>query len=352
MSMRRWVQVLALTVVTVSLLIFSGMASAQGNRDHAFEHVKQVQERNTARLMARQGIVGTAIGVDYKGEHAILVLLEKAGVAGIPADLEGVPVQAVVTGKFYALPKPSQPQKPVKSPTVKPTDWFPRPVPIGVSTGHPAITAGTIGCRVKDAAGKTYALSNNHVYANCNRGRKNADHVLQPGPYDGGTDTDYYRIGVLSDYKDIVFSTSASNTIDAAIADISDGGTPEVDKATPSNGYGTPSTTVKAASVGLPVQKYGRTTSLTKGKVYALNATTNVNYGDLNRDGKDEVARFVGQIIITPGTFSAGGDSGSLIVTQEGNNPVGLLFAGSNLYTIANPIDVVLSYFKMTIDGQ
>lgn len=351
MSTRRWVQVLAVAVVTVSVLLFPETASAQGNRDSAFEHVKQVQERNTARLMAKQGIVGTAIGVDYRGEHAILVLLEKAGVGGVPANLEGVPVQAVVTGKFYALLKPAQPQKPAKPPAVNPKSRFPRPVPIGVSTGHPDITAGTIGCRVKDAS-RLYALSNNHVYANSNNAAL-GDHVLQPGPYDGGKDTDYYWIGTLSNYKTIVFSTSASNTIDAAIAEvIQDDGTPRVGNATPSNGYGKPSVTTTAARVGQLVQKYGRTTSLTKGKVYALNVTTNVSYGDVTGDGKEDVARFVGQIMITPGTFSAGGDSGSLIVTQEGNNPVGLLFAGSNLYTIANPIDAVLTHLGVTIDGQ
>ena len=62
------------------------------------------------------------------------------------------------------------------------------------------------------------------------------------------------------------------------------------------------------------------------------------------------------QIVITPGTFSAGGDSGSLIVvdserTDDHHKPVGLLFAGSSLYTIANPIGPVLDAFVVTIDG-
>jgi hypothetical protein len=104
-----------------------------------------------------------------------------------------------------------------------------------------------------------------------------------------------------------------------------------------------------AAYVRQPVQKYGRTTSLTKGRVSALNATVNINYGN-------GVARFVGQIIITPGTFSAGGDSGSLIVTNDtSKSPVGLLFAGSSSHTIANPIGTVLSSFGttvVTVDGQ
>ena len=91
---------------------------------------------------------------------------------------------------------------------------------------------------------------------------------------------------------------------------------------------------------------------MTKGKVYALNATVNVGYDS-------GVALFVNQIIITPGTFSAGGDSGSLIVvdgkarykSQKGQ-PVGLLFAGSSSYTIANPINEVLARFGVTVDGQ
>jgi hypothetical protein len=64
-------------------------------------------------------------------------------------------------------------------------------------------------------------------------------------------------------------------------------------------------------------------------------------------------ATFVGQIGITPGTFSGGGDSGSLIVTADGNNrPVALLFAGSSTHTLANPIDVVLNRFNVTIDNS
>ena len=62
-------------------------------------------------------------------------------------------------------------------------------------------------------------------------------------------------------------------------------------------------------------------------------------------------ARFAGQISISPGPFSAPGDSGSLVVTQGGNEPVGLLFAGGDGLTIATPIDLVLQRFGVTIDG-
>ena len=218
--------------------------------------------------------------------------------------------------------------------------WCTRPVPIGVSTGHPDITAGTIGCRVVDEAGNVYALSNNHVYADENRASL-GDNVLQPGKYDGGVNP-RDAIGTLYDFQPIVFSRRANNTIDAAIALCS---TKTLGNSTTS--YGTPSSTIMAATLGLVVKKHGRTTGLTIGQVDAINATVLVTYDS-------GTARFVKQIVITPGTaFCQGGDSGSLIVTESNNNPVGLLFAGSSSYTIANPIGLVLSRFiSVTVDSR
>ncbi len=220
-------------------------------------------------------------------------------------------------------------------------------MPIGVSTGHPAITAGTIGCRVKDDAGEAYALSNNHIYANENNATI-GDAVIQPGTVDGGT-SPADDIGTLSDFEPIVFSTSANNTIDAAIALSS---TALLGNATPSDGYGTPKSATVTPAINQKVMKYGRTTGLTKGSIALLNVTVNVGYDS-------GVARFVDQIAIQPGSFSAGGDSGSLIVlnpkgkgSADKRKAVGLLFAGSVLFTIANPIDAVLDRFEVTIDGD
>ncbi|MBW2739054.1 MAG: serine protease [Deltaproteobacteria bacterium] len=266
-------------------------------------------------------------------------------VAGIPKNLDGVPVQVVVTGKLYAWGKPVNPGvKPPKD-EIDPTARFDRPVPIGVSTGHPDITAGTIGCRVTDGV-YFYALSNNHVYANENSASI-SDVVLQPGTYDGGTIAND-AIGTLDDFEQIYFDGS-DNTIDAAIAFSSK---ENLDNATPADGYGTPKSTTIQAEVNQPVKKYGRTTGLTKGRVYGINATVDINYNS-------GVARFVSQIIITPGSFSAGGDSGSLVVIDgkgrtkgDDRKAVGLLFAGSDLITIANPISEVLDRFIVTIDGD
>ena len=79
-------------------------------------------------------------------------------------------------------------------------------MPIGVSTGHPDITAGTIGARVK-SGGNVWALSNNHVYADANAASA-GDAVIQPGTYDGGSSS-ADDIGMLSDFEPIVFELSA-----------------------------------------------------------------------------------------------------------------------------------------------
>ena len=81
-----------------------------------------------------------------------------------------------------------------------PTDRW-RPAPGGVSIGHYAITAGTLGCLVTKN-GQTHILSNNHVLANSNNA-KVGDAILQPGPHDGGTMAD--QIAALSGFVPIDF---------------------------------------------------------------------------------------------------------------------------------------------------
>jgi hypothetical protein len=353
MTRRIFCKLVFVVVGIFGLLVLPGLLSAQGRSEEALEWVKYIQEKHTDALMARPGVVGTAVGLGQGARPIVLVLLEYGGVPGIPQELEGVAVRPVVTGKIYALKPPTgKPDKPGKPPkeSVDPTARFDRPVPIGVSTGHPAITAGTIGCRVTKG-GEVYALSNNHVYADENAAGI-GDPVIQPGTYDGGKDPaedDADVIGWLDDFEVIVFSTSAANVIDAAIASTTES---LVGNATPSDGYGAPKSTTVAAQINQAVKKYGRTTGLTKGRVYAINATVDVEYDS-------GVARFVEQIVITPGGFSAPGDSGSLIVVDgkgrdrgDDRKPVGLLFAGSDLYTVANPIDAVLTALGVSIDGE
>ncbi|MFC1895973.1 PKD domain-containing protein [Thermodesulfobacteriota bacterium] len=295
-----------------------------------------IQNRHTHSVMEIEGVAGIGTGIGADGQPVIRVFTERAGIPALPHNLEGVPVEVTVTGKFIAY--------------ADPTTRFDRPVPIGVSTGHPDITAGTIGARVKDLCGNVYALSNNHVYANQNEARI-GDSALQPGAYDGGTDP-ADKIGELYNFEPINWSILGSNTIDAAIAVTT---TDMLGNATPEDGYGTPSSQPVAAALGMPVQKYGRTTRLTHGQVSAINVTAMVCYDSCDDPLLSKYAWFDDQISITSDSeaFSMGGDSGSLIVTDDSNkNPVGLLFAGSETDTLANRIDLVLARFGVTIDDE
>jgi hypothetical protein len=354
MSRRLFCKVLLVVLAIFTVSVLSGVLSAQGRSDRAFERVREVQERNTARLMKIKGVVGTAIGRDESNKLVVKVLTAKPGVAGIPKKLDDVTVQAVVTGKFYALApggKPGKPDKPGKGGNGKETNpkkRFDRPVPIGVSTGNEGeCSAGTIGCRVKDGSGNVYALSNNHVYALENNASTGSQ-VLQPGRYDAKPMCAVKSrdvIGTLAASEPIKFDGS-DNYIDAAIARTS---TADVNNATPSNGYGMPKSLPFPAVVGQAVQKYGRTSSLTKGIVTLVNVTVDVGYSS-------GTARFVDQIIVVPlvGPFIQSGDSGSLLVTDPGRDPVGLLFAGNGAgtFAVANRIDLVLAPFTVTIDGE
>lgn len=339
------------TLVAVALAGSSSASPAGG-----FQRAILAQEANTARLLARGAVVGTAVGADESGEAEILVLASHQ--IAVAAELDGVPVQLEVTGPISAV-KVAAAKKPEGVGNGKggggesapsPTDRFERPVPIGVSTGNAGqCSAGTISARVKDGSGNVYALSNNHVYALGNAAKIGSE-VLQPGRYD--TECVYSaanHLGNLSAFEPIVYSTSAENTIDAAIASVSSA---DLGKATPAGGYGTPSSTTlpaTAALLGRSVQKYGRTTALTSGNVVAINGTVNVGYSA-------GTARFVHQIFVEGRKpVLKAGDSGSLLVSNDANaNPVGLLFAGdsSGKFGIANPIGPVLARFGVTIDGK
>lgn len=285
------------------------------------------QKKHGERLMAIDGVLGHGAGLTEAGEPTVVVYLVEPGVRGIPNRLEDVPVTTQVTGLFW---------------TRQDRTARARPAPNGFSVGHPDITAGTLGARVRDG-GNVYILSNNHVTAASNSANI-GDPTLQPGSFDGGSEPDDV-IGTLAAYKEILFDGS-DNVMDAAISLVDEA---DVTGATPSTaGYGAPGTSVTSASVGLGVQKYGRTTGHTTGTVEEINVTVTVCYAGFIFCTQS--ARFVNQISISDGTFSDGGDSGSLIVTNDSDaNPVGLLFAGSSTRTLANPIGPVLQEFGVSI---
>ena len=290
-----------------------------------FQAVMAAQNRHTDRLMSIPDVVGTGTGADEKGNPIILILTQREGVQSLPSEIEGIHTRVDVVGEVRAMAN---------------TGAY-RPVPSGVSVGNDKeCAAGTIGCQIIKG-GVHYILSNNHVLARENAAAS-GERIDQPGRYDGKPKcAQTGPVATLSAFKSIVFSTSANNEIDAAIAQYTTS-----DVCSMIGGTYTPGSTVAALSVGLAVKKTGRTSGETHGTIAGINVTLNVNYGDSG------VARFVNQIYVAS-NFIRSGDSGSLMVTDDANaNPVGLCFAGGSATAFANPIGPVLAYFNATICGN
>ena len=226
--------------------------------------------------------------------------------------------------------------------------WYQReclPVRPGCSIGHFKITAGTLGCFVRDKDGVPLILSNNHVLANENRAKR-GDNILQPGAVDGGKNPGD-RIGGLLRF--VRLKPGAANLVDCAVATVDD----DVSHVASIRGLGAVTGLFTGdLKTGLTVAKLGRTTGLTHGIVTAFeldNVVVSYDLGNLRFDDQVEIEG------AGDAAFSDGGDSGSLIV-NDACEGVALLFAGGDHggrngrgLTYANPLGTVLKKLRVSL---
>lgn len=192
--------------------------------------------------------------------------------------------------------------------------------------------SGTLGALITDGNNQ-YILSNNHVLARSGSAVVGED-VSQPGLIDS-------NCNIATVVGDFSGAAPLGSNVDAGVAQLRSG---QMDSSGFIEDIGVPSSTVLSPSVGLSVAKSGRTTGSTTGSISSINTSVSVQYSANCGGGKKTTVSYTNQIVIGPGSFSAGGDSGSLIVSNNAaHNPVGLLFAGSSSVTIANPIGEVLT---------
>ena len=299
-------------------------------------------------------------GGKFTGERAVIVGVKEKlplSVLGvkdiIPQKVLGVKTDVQKRGEIFALGLENKERQ--------------RPAFPGCSIGHKDITAGTFGALVR-INGVPYLLSNNHVFANVNRGKK-GDEILQPGPYDGGkieTDT----IAKLERYIKIEMINSSECPISKFFKNCLNTAARIFDKHTRYETVRAITNLVDCAlavpinsdivrdnifDIGIPmgmmspvvnmgVQKSTRSTGHTFGKITLIDAMANVNMGN------NEIAVFTDQFEVEglSGAFSAGGDSGGLILDLQ-KRAVGLLFAGNTTKTYCNEIQNVID--KLGLDS-
>jgi hypothetical protein len=214
---------------------------------------------------------------------------------------------------------------------------------------------GTLGSLVT-LAGAQYILSNTHVLARSDSAQAKED-IIEPGLIDTGTCTRTGARTVAQLTSSYNLETSPAPRIDAAIAKVlagtvnTGGNILYLGDTADANGVpmpGAPHAGVGiSAAVNMPVAKSGRSTGLTCSTVLAVAVNVSaVQYQRGCGTGATFNVNFTNQVDIAGGSFSAEGDSGSLIVSQNTADPVALLFAGSDTDTVGNPVSDVLSFFR------
>lgn len=215
-----------------------------------------------------------------------------------------------------------------------------RPIVGGISYAPEDSGAATLGMFVRDNIDDSIvALSCNHVIGpELGPGSTWPDYyvldvedvnLLQPSPLDGGLSPED-RLGTGKRAIGTIFGPYGENIVDAAIANLTGINlyTPGIQSLLKGGHF--PFAEKYEYGVGNEVKKSGRTTGLSIGTISSVAANVTAILG---ADTPNNRAYYTGTIMVTSSTrFSAGGDSGSIVVCKIGGQwkIIGILFAGSS----------------------
>jgi hypothetical protein len=320
------------------------------------EVLARAKEANKLALMSKPFVTGLDVGFRVRGgqvtdEPVVKVYVSRKVPASQLAKEGLLPRTVEIDGKEV-------PVDVEESPIYQPHLFTQRLRPLrgGSSIGAVATGGvGTLGICVTLNDGNTYILSNNHVLANVNRAPIGAA-IAQPSLPDLGTAANDV-VATLSSFVPLDFGTTSTsifgiriplpnpNFVDAALARVTNAynvgnreihwvGYPGFLPARRSTSF-----LGRLALLGRRVCKMGRTTEFTTGQIISVSFDTMIGpYAN------GLSALFVNQIRIQgdSGAFAQPGDSGSLVVDFETRAPIGLHFAGSGIFGIANPLEEVM----------
>jgi len=312
-----------------------------------------------ASTAPQQNVTGVGIGPKLtggqpSGPDCVRLYVERkvpltalSGENLLPTQIAGVPTDVIESGRFVGGAPPltleAMPRAATSAPP-GPVRTRIRPVQPGCSVGFQftgseagVVMAGTMGAIVMKGD-RRFILSNNHVLANENL-LPIGSPIFQPGLLDGG-DPAADQVAALSQF--VRLDPSNPNLVDCAIAALLDSrlASPEF---LPNVGK-LKQSAVSPPALHMAVEKVGRTTGFTTGKIFDVQASVKVHYSM-------GILTFDDQVLVQgdSGTFSAAGDSGSVIVDSLQRQASALLFAGSPAFTIGNKLANVLSALGVTL---
>jgi hypothetical protein len=210
--------------------------------------------------------------------------------------------------------------------------------------------SGTFGALVRKIGGQElYILSNNHVLAACNHTVVGMP-ILAPSSMDGRPDLPAPRsigrhseiVELRSGVPDLVPTCRA----DVALALAEDEAQVSSWQGCEEDGYDTPIDIV-APFATMMVKKFGRTTGFTTGVVESyLPAEMALPYAT-TKFTATVWFQDVWTVRAAEGDFALPGDSGSLVITEDGRQAVGIIFAVDRVgrYAHMAPMDYVRTLF-------
>lgn len=322
-----------------------------------FERLIRAKNANRLLLRSKPGVIALDVGFRVKGgeltnEKVVKVYVAKKIEKKDLSDKDLIPSKLKINGKLVPTD--------VEEGEIDQIQIFnlrTRPLVGGCSISpHNRWYTGTGGVCITLNDDRTYILSNNHVLADSNQ-LAIGTNIIQPSRGDGGDPVNDV-IASLHDFVRLRFGTFTvnlfgltftlphTNIVDAAIAEVNDdfnGANREIHWAGYPNYEKPPKSEFwkRLSYLGRRVCKMGRTTHYTVGKVTSVSYDTWVGgYPGGQSAWFEDQIRIKG---LNKRPFSAGGDSGSLVVDVETNEPIGLLFSGGGMFTNSNPIFEVMS---------
>jgi len=249
--------------------------------------------------------------------------------------------------------------------TFNPVYWHKGRIACGSSIGlGNQRNAGTLTALAKTAAGKLIGISCNHVTGGCNTASVGTP-IVSPGIQDVSPDNHEITViglhdstGPMSQGLPQVFDIQ--NNCDIAFFELVDNKLLTSMQGSGSDSYDTP---IQFATVkqGLRVKKWGRSTDRTVGEISKIvNEPESIEYNVVSFYGPVSSQTFKGTVYypellevesITISAFSAGGDSGALVVTDDQGEEkvIGILIGGNKVKSYVLPLEPILKKMQITL---